>query len=178
MTTHSGNVSDLAAARNARVPAQRSVQGTLALELAPQSGPDLGPPTADGALLPLAGADVVPVGAATRREVQQCAATFSQACVEAVLGDRPVSQLVRWTTSEIHEEITHRAGVVSRARVSGGRRRGPVVRPQVCSLRTCFLSDEVAEVTVRVRYGQRHRCLAARMERISGRWQCTALEFG
>jgi hypothetical protein len=153
-----------------------SVQGTLALDIAP----DLGPPWAPEPL-PLDGADVVPVAASTRRDLQRWAMTFTQACVEVVGGDRPVSQLVRWTVPAIHHELAYRAGVVARAgvhRAGQGRGRRPVVRPQVENVRTCFVDEDVVEVCARVRYGERNRAIAARLEVISGRWQCVALEFG
>ena len=105
--------------------------------------------------------------------------TFAQACVEVVLGDRPASQLVRWTTPEIHREIAYRAGVVARASVhSQARGRRPQVRPQAQNVRTCFVADETVEMCVRAKYGERSRAIAGRLEVIGGRWQCTALEFG
>jgi rhodanese-related sulfurtransferase len=39
-------------------------------------------------------------------------------------------------------------------------------------------TPEVAEVSVHVRYGQRSRAIAARLELAGGRWQCTALQLG
>lgn len=153
-----------------------SVQGTLALDLGPQLAPPVVPdvPT-------IAGADTVVVAPAVRRELQRWAMTFAQACVEVVLGDRPASQLVRWATPEIHREIAYRAGVVARAGVhqSGhGRGRRPPIRPHVQNVRTCFVADDAVEMCVRVKYGDRSRALAGRLEVIGGRWQCTALEFG
>ncbi len=149
-------------------------QGTLALDLEPDLSPPLPPEVP-----PLTGADVVAVPPLVRRDLHRWALTFTQACVEVVLGDRPVSQLVRWTTPEIHRELAYRAGVVARAgvREAGSRRRGNV-RPQVQNVRTCFVTDDIVELCVRVRYGERSRALAGRLELISGRWQCTALEFG
>ena len=151
-----------------------AVQGTLALELEPQLAPPVVPDVPA-----LAGADTVVVSPAVRRELHRWAMTFAQACVEVVLGDRPASQLVRWTTPEIHREIAYRAGVVARASVHGHTRgRRPPVRPQVQNVRTCFVVDETVEMCVRVKYGERSRAIAGRLEVIGGRWQCTALEFG
>lgn len=152
-----------------------AVQGTLALDLGAQLAPPVVPdvPT-------LHGADTVVVAPAVRRELHRWAMTFAQACAEVVLGDRPASQLVRWTTPEIHQEIAYRAGVVARAGVHGGAQPGrrPPVRPQVQNVRTCFVADDAVELAVRVKYGERNRALAGRLEVIAGRWQCTALEFG
>lgn len=151
-----------------------SVQGSLALDL----GHDLAPPVVPDVPL-LSGADVVPVAPAVRQDLQRWAMTFAQACVEVVLGDRSASQLVRWTTPEIHREISYRAGVVARAGVrEKGRGRRPAVRPQVENVRTCFVAEDAVELCVRVRYGRRSRAIAGRLELLSGRWQCTALEFG
>lgn len=151
-----------------------AVQGTLALDL----GPELAPPTVHEAPV-LRGADAVLVHPQTRREAHRWATTFVQACVEVVLGARPVSQLVRWTTPEIHRELAYRAGVVARAGVHGSdRTRRPPVRPQVENVRTAFVAEHAVEMCVRVRHGHRSRAIAGRLEHVNGRWQCTALEFG
>jgi hypothetical protein len=150
-----------------------AVQGTLALDLAPRLTP---PSVPDVAALP--GADVVPVSPAVRRELHRWSLTFAQACVEVVLGDRPVSQLVRWTTPAVHRELAYRAGVVSRAGVRAAGRRRPPIRAQVQNVRTCFVAEDRVEMSVRVRYGERSRAIAGRLDVIGGRWQCTALEWG
>ena len=100
--------------------------------------------------------------------------------VEIVHGDRPVSQLVRWTAPRVHEDLARRAVLVAQAglhRAGHGRGRRPDLRPQVESIHSCFVSREIAEVSARVRYGGRSRAVAARFEILGGRWQCTALEF-
>jgi hypothetical protein len=150
-----------------------AVQGTLALDLAPRLTP---PAVPDVDALP--GADVVPVSPAVRRELHRWSLTFAQACVEVVLGDRPVSQLVRWTTPEVHQELAYRAGVVARAGVRAAGRRRPPIRAQVQNVRTCFVAEDRVEMSVRVRYGERNRALAGRLDVLGGRWQCTALEWG
>jgi hypothetical protein len=86
---------------------------------------------------------------------------------------------VRWTTPELHTELAYRAGVVARAGVHGASRgQRPAIRPQVQNVRTCFVADDTVEISVRVRYGERNRAIAGRLEVIGGRWQCTVLEFG
>jgi hypothetical protein len=156
-----------------------AVQGSLALDLGAPPAPAPRPATRETSVL--RGADAVVVPAAVRRELHQWALTFGQACVEVVLGDRPVTQLVRWTTPPIHRELAYRARVVSQAtlRQAGGHgARRPAVRPQVRQVRACFVTAGVAEVAFTVQHGARHRAIAARLEVIGGRWQCTALEFG
>ena len=68
-----------------------SIQGTLALDLSRQPGPTLTLPCA-----PTAG--VVDIEEPLRRRVEQWAQRYAQAAVEIVGGDRPASQLVRWTS--------------------------------------------------------------------------------
>lgn len=156
----------------ARVPVA-SVQGTLALELEPRQDP---PEVRGGPGHP--GGDVVPIDRRLRRQLEDWSRRYAQAAVEIVGGDRPVTQLLRWTTPTVYEDLARRAQVVARA---GGHRPGQgrvqAVRPKVLGVRTCFLTPEVVEASLHVRYGQRSRALAARFELIGGRWQCSALEF-
>lgn len=170
---------EAAPSRESRSSPPSSVQGTLALDL----GRDPGPPWPDSATEgpSRSGADVVPVPTQVRQELHRWVVTFTQSCVEIIGGDRPPTQLLRWTTPRIHNELVYRAGVVARASVHAagrGRGRRPTIRPQVCSVHTCFLSESTVEFCVRVKHGQRSRFLAGRLEIVSSRWQCTALEFG
>jgi len=141
-----------------------SVQGTLALDLVPAYDP---PP-----------ADVVPIERPTRQRLEQWARRYVQAAVEIVGGDRPVSQLLRWTAADVYQDLGRRALLVARA---AGQRPGvgrvQSVRPQVLGVRTCFVSDDAVEVCAHVRYGARSRAVAGRFEVRQGRWLCTALEF-
>jgi len=152
------------------------VQGTLALDLVPATEPpDLRGTSARR------GADVVLVNPRTSVDLQRWALAFSQAVVEVITGDRPASQLVRWCHPEVHGEISYRAAVVARAgahRAGQGRTRATPLRPQVVSVRTCFLTSATVEVCAVVRHGERSRFLAGRIERAGQRWRCTALEFG
>ncbi|WP_372728880.1 Rv3235 family protein [Nocardioides sp.] len=150
-----------------------SVQGTLALDLQPRQDP---PPLHDTSLAP--GADPVGADLKLRRQVEQWARRYAQAAVEIVGGDRPVSQLVRWSTREVYLDLERRAQLVARA---GGHQPGLArvqpVRPVVVSVRACFLSPAIAEVGVHVRYGQRSRAIAARFEQRRDPWLCSALAF-
>ena len=62
-----------------------------------------------------------------------------------------------------------------------GRRAGSggvqSVRPQLVAAHISFVSERCAEVSLHVRYGQRSRAVAARLELIRDRWQVSALEF-
>jgi hypothetical protein len=98
--------------------------------------------------------------------------------VEIVGGDRPATQLLRWTTRAVYADLHRRAVLVARAggHTPGVQRVQPV-RPHVESVHASFVSPEVAEATARVRYGARSRALALRFERTADRWVCSAMEF-
>ncbi|KAA1425755.1 Rv3235 family protein [Nocardioides antri] len=149
-----------------------ATQGTLALAMLPRSEP----PAAHGAAS--AGATVVAIDQRQRAVVEEWTRRFVQAAVEIVGGDRPASQLLRWTVPEVYDDLRRRALLVARA---GGHQPGLArvqpVRPRVLSVHTCFVRPDAVEVAVHVRYGERSRALAARFERIEQRWVCSALDF-
>jgi hypothetical protein len=156
-----------------------SVQGTLALDLQPRHEPPR-PTVPQGR----GSGDATPVDVRRRREVEHWAHRFAQAAVEIVGGDRPATQLLRWTTGAVYTDLHRRAVLVARA---GGHQPGSArvqpVRPQVLSIRTCFVDRGIVEAGVHVRYGERSRALAARFElkrtrhEDAPRWVCTALEW-
>ena len=170
-TTRTGTTS--ASVTPIRVPVA-SVQGTLALDLSPRHAPpELRAPTTRSAV-----ADVVPIDPGQRGRLEQWVHRFVQASVEIIGGDRPVSQLQRWTSGAVYADLQRRAVLVARA---GGHQPGVArvqpVRPQVASVHTTIVSPAVAEASVRVRYGSRSRAVALRFERRQDRWLCTAMEF-
>lgn len=146
-----------------------TVQGTLALDLG--RGPEEfhGPP-------PLA--PVLRLEPRERQRLEAWAHRFTQAAVEIAGGDRPVTQLLRWTIPSVYEDLARRAQLVRTAALRESTTlRVQQVRPQVESIHTCWISDEVAEVSARVRYGRRSRAVAIRFEQRAERWQAAALEF-
>ena len=150
-----------------------SVQGTLALDLTPHQEP---PDTSH--LGTTGGGDVVDIGRAARREFERFSGRIIQAVVEIVGGDRPLGQVLRWTTPEVYQDLGRRAQLVAQAvdrRPGQGGIQG--TRPQVVGVHACFVTDDVAEVSAHVRYGRRSRAVAARFERRRDRWVCSALEF-
>lgn len=157
-----------------------SVQGTLALDLGPRvEVPD--PPVRHGSGRggePGAGLDVVRVDLVRRRRFEQHAARIGAALVEIVGGDRPVAQVLRWTTPEVYSDLARRATLVAAA-VARHPGTGGIqsVRPQLVAAHTSFVTERCAEVSLHVRYGQRSRAVAARFELIRDRWQVSALEF-
>ncbi len=103
------------------------------------------------------------------------AARFLQAVVEVVSSDRPLSQLARWTSSSVFDEVLRRQRLVATSRTRAATRSA---RVQVATVHICQVSPEVAEVAARVKSGQRSRAIAAKLEYNRDRWQCTAIVFG
>lgn len=140
------------------------VQGTLALALQPHREP---PP-----------APVVDLDGDPACAVESWARRLVQAALEIVGGDRPASQLVRWTDREVYDDLQRRAWLVARA---GGHTPGvgrvQPVRPRVLSVHTCVVAEGVVEAGVHVAHGPRSRAVATRFERRRDRWVCTALDF-
>ena len=160
-----------------RVPVA-SVQGTLALDLSPRHAPPPLPDRCAPTSAPASVADVVPIDPDRRGRLEQWVHRYVQATVEIIGGDRPASQLLRWTTRAVYTDLHRRAVLVARAggHAPGVQRVQPV-RPHVVSVHTSFVSDSVVEASARVRYGARSRALALRFEHKPDRWVCTAMEF-
>ena len=115
-------------------------------------------------------------GPREQREVKAWAARFAQATVEVLGGDRPVSQLLRWTTARVYQDLDRRVRILGRTAPALQRRR--TIRPQVRSVHVFQPQPGIAEVSVHVRHGHRSRALAARLEQRKGRWTCVALQLG
>ena len=155
-----------------------TVQGTLALDLEPRQAPPWVAPLPSRPSSPVALADVVSIDEPLRRGIEEWARRYAQAAVEIVGGDRPVSQLLRWSSRDVYHDLARRALLVARAgHHLPGQGRVQPVRPRVQGVHTCFVSPDAVEASVHVRYGGRSRALAARFERVDRRWCCTALEF-
>lgn len=104
----------------------------------------------------------------------QWSGSYVRAAVEALAGTRPAPQLARWSTAELYESLSRRAGLA--VRISG---RPAVVRQAVVRrVRLCRLSDTTVEAAVVVHDGERVRCAAVRVEAYRGRWRATALQIG
>ena len=115
-------------------------------------------------------------GPREHREVQAWAARFAQATVEVLGGDRPVSQLLRWTNARVYHDLDRRVRILGRTAPALQRQR--TIRPQVRSVHVYQPRPGTAEVSVHVRHGHRSRALAARLEQRKGRWTCVALQLG
>lgn len=146
------------------------VQGTLALDLQSLESPPPPPetPEVDHSRTARHGEDDADA------RLRGWAARLAQAAVETAAGQRPASQLVRWTTPEVYTDLERRSRAV--AAVSAPRTRR--TRPQVLSLHLCRPSAGAMEVSVHVRHGERSRAVAMRLENRCGRWICVAAQFG
>jgi Family of unknown function (DUF6459) len=91
-----------------------------------------------------------------------------QAVVEVIGGDRPLSQLVRWTHEDVYEQLR---SLASRRPSSWPKR----IRASVRSVHVAEPLDGIAEVCAVVDDGVRSRAYALRLEGADGRWCCTEL---
>ncbi len=161
------SVSRLSPSHGEGVTPLEAVQGTLALDLGEPAG-----------LLPrpLPHLSIASDEAMPDSELRTWAARFAQAVVEVTGGDRPLSQLLRWTSPSVYHDLGRRVQVMAQTRPAPQRRR--MIRPQVRSVHVFQPEARCAEVSVHVRYGPRSRAIAARLERRRGSWTCTVLELG
>jgi hypothetical protein len=109
-------------------------------------------------------------------DVQAWASRLVQAVAEVLAGDRPITQLIRFTDSVVFTDLNRRVRVLGLTTTATGR--GLKERSAVRSVHVFTPATEVAEVAAHVRYGDRSRAMALRLEVHRGRWICTALELG
>ena len=156
------------------------VQGALALAFALPSGVPAVPSPAPR--LRVVGRDLArrrvvsgPDDGAARPDVARWAAMVVQAAVEVVAGDRPLTQMVRWTTPEVYEQLLWR-----RRRRAGRSAAGTGAprRAVVSSVHVCQPEDDIAEACATVRVGERASAVALRLETDRGSWRCTAIMLG
>ncbi len=95
--------------------------------------------------------------------------------MEVVTGERPATQLLRWTNEEVYDALSQQVMVFTgEAAMERQSRNRAVVR----SVRICQPRRDIAEVCVLIDDGIRPRAGAFRLESTNGRWLCTALELG
>lgn len=102
----------------------------------------------------------------------QCCSVV-RAAVEVLRGERPASQLTRWVTPQVHDQLVERARLVRATRTERSGR--PV---QVRRVRLLRLGDDVAEATVVLDDDGRVRAAAVRLEARRGVWRVAVLEIG
>lgn len=101
-------------------------------------------------------------------------AILATSLLEALSGDRPVSQLTRWLAKDIHAELTAQVAAVKRH--PSGRIRS-VARRTVSGVRVCFVKPGVVETCAVVVGNTRARSVAIRLEAVKGRWLATAVQL-
>lgn len=119
-------------------------------------------------------AGVVLTGRAELPDPRAWAARLAQAVLEVAAGARPSSQLWRWTTQAVLDDVRQRSRP---ATVLDSQRRRAQVPALVRSVHVCEPADGVVEATAIVAGRLRTRALALRLEGLNGRWLCTALEW-
>ena len=110
---------------------------------------------------------------------QMWAGRLAQAVVEVCGGERPVGQLLRWTSHEVYTQLAaqHRPRLRSAARPGSNVRVLRQRCDQVRSVHVCEPADGVAEVAVVVAGALRWWALALRLEGLNGRWVLTRVEL-
>lgn len=102
-------------------------------------------------------------------------AAVVRACIEALLGVRPATQLERWLAGDLYEAVRRRAGLAVRTQGKGATVRAP----RMVSTRAQTAADgRSAEVCLVWHDGHKVRAAAARVEAFRGRWRVVALEIG
>ncbi|WP_141779429.1 Rv3235 family protein [Nocardioides albertanoniae] len=150
------------------------VQGTFAFYLQPRLEPPRPPgeDSGDDAVAP-----PIPIAPADR--LDSWVPRFAQMAAEVVGGDRPASQLVRWTTKDVSSELRYRASLTARSGAyDPGTGRNQPLRPRVQRSHVYKVSDDIGEANVTVQFGDGFRALALRFERRGANWICTVLNFG
>ncbi|GAB3091824.1 Rv3235 family protein [Isoptericola nanjingensis] len=105
----------------------------------------------------------------------QCC-TVVRAAVEVLRGERPATQLARWVTPQVRDQLAERARIgLARAPLRDEEAHRPV---QVRRVRLVRLGDDVAEATVVLDDDGRVRAAAVRLEARRGTWRVAVLEVG
>ncbi|MEL7976953.1 Rv3235 family protein [Isoptericola sp. F-RaC21] len=116
-----------------------------------------------------------PVPAPLPDPTAQCC-TVVRAAVEVLRGERPASQLARWVTPQVRDQLAERARIgLAHDLRRGEEHHRPV---QVRRVRLVRLGEDVAEATVVLDDDGRVRAAAVRLEARRGAWRVAVLEVG
>jgi hypothetical protein len=96
------------------------------------------------------------------------AVVLVRAILEALAGDRPLTQLSRWVSEDVYADIESTVCPGTPRTWAATVRRVIVTEP----------ADGVAEVAAVIQRGLRSTALALRLEGLDGRWVVTALHLG
>lgn len=129
----------------------------------------------DAAARPIRAQDPAPLPDPTA----QCCSVV-RAAVEVLRDERPASQLARWVTPQVRDQLAERARLL---RIQAGTRTGAVDAPAsrpvlVRRVRLVRLGEDVAEATVVLDDDGRVRAAAVRLEARRGTWRVAVLEIG
>ena len=102
-------------------------------------------------------------------------ARMARAVIEAVAGERPPTQLTKWTTREVFNQVSVRAQV-ARRHPAGKALAAPLRK--VGSVRVCAVAPGIVEACAVVSGMTRARAVAMRFEARNDRWILTALQLG
>jgi hypothetical protein len=105
----------------------------------------------------------------------QLCCSVVRAAVEVLRDERPASQVARWVTPTVLEQLLERARLVRGARTGPARVSRPVT---VRRVRVVRLSPSTAEATVVLDDDGRVRAAAVRLEAHRGTWRVAVLEIG
>ncbi|RJK95414.1 Rv3235 family protein [Vallicoccus soli] len=153
-----------------------ATQGTLALAFTLPSGAPAVPPAPRLAAVPDEDDEGPrPTPTCELPDPAAWSGRYVQAALEVLAGERPVTQLVRWTSARVYADLQRRALAAGTAG-PGARRGGP--RCAVRSVHVGAPADGVAEVCAVVARAGRVHAVALRLEGLGGRWRCTALQVG
>lgn len=160
-------------------PQPAAAQAVLPLHFALRHGPTVIPAVPGHPAQPAGPTDAFLSDPDTRR----WCATFAQAVVEVLAGERPVAQLQARATRPVHALLERRAALalaqaakVRPRQVPPQRRRVPARRLGIVHLHRPV--PTAVEANVVVHEGGRARALAFRLEAVGGRWVAVALELG
>ena len=102
----------------------------------------------------------------------------AHAATEILRGVRPLAQLVRSVSPEVHDQLEALARVRSAARGRRGSPPTPQSRSRVRRARVVRVAPGAAEATVIIDDVDRVRAAALRVELHRGRWRVVVLEIG
>ncbi|MCD5351775.1 Rv3235 family protein [Kineosporia mesophila] len=162
--------SDVDLAETRRPEAEASSARAPASEAATTRQPAAGLPAARSGPTPA----VLPGSSGLLPEPRPWAAAFIQAAMEVTSGLRPPTQLIRWTTPEVHGTLVRRGTLTARALRNGN---GKGTKPRLRALRVCVPRTGVCEVSAVIAEPERVRAVAFRMEGLHGRWRVTEFEM-
>lgn len=110
-----------------------------------------------------------------RRQIVAISRVVCQAVAEVLAGLRPVAQMSRWLTPEVHDKVRQRGEILARHRQGSTVYGGPLA---FRSIRTTHVRPGIWEVSVVFSDERRTRACAMRLQAHRRRWRISAMELG